>query len=239
MEHLVIDHTLVAQGDHGVVLRVEQLLLEPPVLLEQRLVPAVRPPARPRPQAMEPARVVAAQVIDRLRRSPRFRGERFQPIQRRFRGSETRLVLLTLRTAVVFDPQPADERGQGEPLIDERHEDHAESQEDDPVPLGEGGAAGDGQGDRQRRGQRERAPDAGPAEDRRVLPGRGGIPLAQAAAQEPGQVSGGNDPDQPDEDARRADEERLADQRGNRDAGQGAEDARKLHADEDEEKAVE
>src|SRR5438874_8537612 len=68
VEHLVVDRAFVAQADHGVVLRPEKLLLETPAALEELFMPAVGSPSRPRPEPMQRAGGVLAEVVDGLRR---------------------------------------------------------------------------------------------------------------------------------------------------------------------------
>ena len=76
----------------------------------------------------------------------------------------------------------ADQAGQREPLEDERREDDREREEDDQVALREVARQ------RERGDERDRAADAGPRDERRVLPRRVRIVLADRAERPPREV---------------------------------------------------
>ena len=106
-----------------------------------------------------------------------------EPGERRLGGLDARLRLLALGAAVVARrPRTRISQRQRQALEHERREDDAEREEDDQVAMGEVGREGE-RGD-----QRDGAADSGPRDERRVLPRRVGVVLADRPERPPRHV---------------------------------------------------
>ncbi len=156
----------------------------------------------------------------------------------RLGGNLPRVELLVRERAVIHDAEPSDERTQGQPLADERREDHGEREEDHEAAPRQRFAGRGLQRQGQRGGQRERSAHAAPAEDERDARRRRRIPAGERGDEPARQVGRRIHPHQAHRDDRDADRRRQADELTRTVALEVRQHGRKLQADEQEGQAV-
>src|SRR4029450_5849199 len=91
--------------------------------------------------------------------------------------------LLGLEVAVTFEPEEANHERHGEALSDEGREDDTEGEVENDVAGRKGRAGIGGQRERESSSERDGASHARPGDERRVLPGRIRVTLADPATQ--------------------------------------------------------
>ena len=236
----VVDAALPPQLDDRAPLGVEQLAPQPLVVLRALLDLRRRPRRRSAPRSgwrgSGRAPRMRSAVSSRTQSSPASSSRRPSAASaawmRAFVSSLSETPSSSSRSRRIT-------AGQREALEDERGEDHAERQVDHERALREGAPAVDRERQRERRGQRDGSAQAGPADQRRVLPGRIRVALADALPQPPRDVGGGVDPDEARDDHGRAHDRAVGEQRAGRVPVQRVEDRAQLQPDEPEEQRVE
>ena len=179
VHHVVVDPSLAPELDDRSPLGVEELAAQSLVVLRPLLDARRRPPSsnraekRLRRKRYRPR--IRSAVSSRTQSSPASSSRR---ATRRVGGVDPRLRLLLAGTPVVLQMEQADHQRQAQPLQDERGEDDAEREVDQQVTLRKRSARARGERQRERRRQRHGAAQARPADERRVLPRRVRVALA-------------------------------------------------------------
>ena len=147
--------------------------------------------------------------------------------------------VFSFECAVLAESKQPDDRREAQPLPDQRHQDDREGEEDHQIALREGHATGECQGQGQGRGQGEAPAHADPGHDRDTAPSGIGVAGAQASTDQARQRGRGKDPGETHSDDGQADQQRLPDEREQRMARNGCQDAAQLQPDQQKEQAVE
>jgi hypothetical protein len=168
VEGLVADGAAIAQVDHGEALRPEHLATQAVV---SRDVVAVDVGGIERVrQMLQDVLVTKAELADELDRYPGFVAQVVDAVEGRLGRLAPCQGLLALGPAVAREAEPAHERGQTQPLTDQRAEDDAERQENDQIARGEWVAGVGRRRQGEGRGEGDDTAQTGPSNDRDELP---------------------------------------------------------------------
>src|SRR5579862_3640980 len=137
------------------------------------------------------------------------------------------------------ESKKTDERRQGESLQNQRDEDDEEGEAENHVAMRGGRPVGQHGRKSESSGERDDAAHAGPADDKDLARLRHLRALMETGANPLRQVRAGEDPGKAQEDEYGAEDESVANDRGEGEGVDGGADGGKLQADEDEDKSVE
>ena len=135
-------------------------------------------------------------------------------------------------TAVLLETEHSDDEGQGQPLPDERGQDHREGEEENQVASGEGGAGIRFEREREGGGEGDRATHPGPGEE------NGSAPVRHPSRDPLRRVEHREHPHEAEDDHGEADECRVADETRCGHVAERVDDDRELEADEHEQERV-